>query len=42
MTNEKFALKLESKSSGQNLLESEAYVLCYLKGSKKIALKILF
>jgi len=33
-TNEKFALKLENKSGGQNLLESEAYVLCYLKGRK--------
>ncbi len=30
-TNEKYALKLENKS-GQSLLESEAYVLCYLKG----------
>lgn len=31
MTGEKYALKLENKS-GQSLLESEAYVLCYLKG----------
>jgi len=30
-TKEKFAIKLESKN-GQNLLESESYVLCYLKG----------
>jgi hypothetical protein len=34
-TNERFALKLENKS-GQSLLESEAYVLCYLKGGTKI------
>lgn len=31
-TNEAFALKLESREAGHNLLESEAYVLCYLKG----------
>jgi len=30
-TKEKHAIKLESKN-GQNLLESESYVLCYLKG----------
>jgi hypothetical protein len=35
-TNEKFALKLENKNGGQNLLESEAYVLCYLKGRNNI------
>lgn len=29
---EEWALKLETKEGGQNLLESEAYVLCYLKG----------
>jgi len=29
---EHFALKLESKENGQNLLEGEAYYLCYLKG----------
>lgn len=31
-TNESFALKMEIREGGQNLLESEAYVLCYLKG----------
>lgn len=31
-TNENFALKMENREGGQNLLESEAYVLCYLKG----------
>ena len=31
-TNENFALKMEIRDGGQNLLESEAYVLCYLKG----------
>lgn len=31
-TNESFALKMEVREGGQNLLESEAYVLCYLKG----------
>lgn len=31
-TNENFALKMELREGGQNLLESEAYVLCYLKG----------
>lgn len=31
-TNENFALKMETREGGQNLLESEAYVLCYLKG----------
>lgn len=30
--NEQFALKMEVREGGQNLLESEAYVLCYLKG----------
>ncbi|MCQ2815706.1 MAG: casein kinase 1 family protein [archaeon] len=29
---QEFALKLESKESNQNLLEQEAYILCYLKG----------
>ena len=29
---ENYALKMESKEGGQNLLESEAYFLCYLKG----------
>jgi serine/threonine protein kinase len=32
-TNENFALKMENRDGGQNLLESEAYVLCYLKGT---------
>lgn len=32
-TNEQYALKMETREGGQNLLESEAYVLCYLKGS---------
>ncbi len=31
-TNEQYALKMEVREGGQNLLESEAYVLCYLKG----------
>jgi len=31
-SNENFALKMEMREGGQNLLESEAYVLCYLKG----------
>ena len=31
-TNENFAIKMEVREGGQNLLESEAYVLCYLKG----------
>ena len=29
---ENYALKMESKEGGENLLESEAYFLCYLKG----------
>jgi serine/threonine protein kinase len=29
---QKFALKMEYKEAPQNLLESEAYILCYLKG----------
>jgi serine/threonine protein kinase len=29
---ENYALKMENKEGGQNLLESEAYFLCYLKG----------
>jgi len=29
---EHYALKMESKENGQSLLESEAYILCYLKG----------
>ena len=31
---QKFALKMEYKDAQQNLLESEAYILCYLKGCK--------
>ena len=31
-TGEHYALKMESKENGQNLLEGEAYYLCYLKG----------
>lgn len=31
---EEYALKFESKSKGQNLLETEAYIMNYLKGSK--------
>jgi serine/threonine protein kinase len=31
-TGQKFALKMEYKDAAQNLLESEAYILCYLKG----------
>jgi hypothetical protein len=41
-TNEKFALKLENKAGGQNLLESEAYVLCYLKGRNNNYLLIYY
>ena len=33
---QKFALKMEYKEAPQNLLESEAYILCYLKGCKNI------
>ena len=33
-TKQKFALKMELKDANQNLLESEAYILCYLKGCK--------
>lgn len=29
---EKFALKFESRNRGQSLLESEAYIMSYLKG----------
>ena len=29
---ENYAFKMESKEGGENLLESEAYFLCYLKG----------
>ncbi len=29
-----YALKFEDRRSGQNLLESEAYVMSYLKGSR--------
>lgn len=38
-TNENFALKMENRDGGQNLLESEAYVLCYLKGNGIPAVK---
>jgi serine/threonine protein kinase len=31
---EKYALKLENKKTGQNLLENEAYIMSYLKGRK--------
>lgn len=31
---EYYALKFENRKAGQNLLESEAYVMSYLKGSK--------
>ena len=31
-TQELVAIKLETKRSGQSLLETEAYILCYLKG----------
>ena len=31
---EPVAMKFEKKSSKHNLLESEAYILCYLKGCK--------
>lgn len=36
LTKEIYALKFEDRHSGQNLLESEAYVMGYLKGCKKI------
>ena len=38
-TGQKFALKMEYKDAAQNLLESEAYILCYLKGCKIIFFK---
>ena len=31
---EEYALKLENKKTGQNLLENEAYIMSYLKGRK--------
>ena len=31
-THERVALKMEPKEIGQSLLETEAYILCYLKG----------
>lgn len=31
---EEYALKFENKKKGQSLLESEAYVMSYLKGRK--------
>ena len=38
---QKFALKMEYKEAPQNLLESEAYILCYLKGCKLIFIIII-
>ena len=32
ITNELVAIKLEPKRMGQSLLETESYILCYLKG----------
>ena len=32
LTNELVAIKLEPKRTGQSLLETESYILCYLKG----------
>ena len=32
LTNELVAIKLEPKRMGQSLLETESYILCYLKG----------
>ena len=32
LTNELVAIKLEQKRMGQSLLETESYILCYLKG----------
>jgi serine/threonine protein kinase len=32
VTNEIYALKFEDRNTGQNLLESEAYMMGYLKG----------
>jgi serine/threonine protein kinase len=40
-TGEQYALKFEDKTTSQNLLESEAYVMGYLKGCKNILLSIL-
>jgi serine/threonine protein kinase len=34
-----YALKLETRANGQNLLESEAYIMGYLKASTKIYIK---
>lgn len=38
--NEKFALKFESRTKGQNLLESEAKVMKYLYGRKSMIIYI--
>jgi serine/threonine protein kinase len=35
-THELYALKFEDRHGGQNLLESEAYVMSYLKGGKNL------
>jgi serine/threonine protein kinase len=39
--NEVYALKFEERRAGQNLLESEAYVMSYLKGGKNKLIIIL-
>ena len=36
---EEFALKFENRHKGQNLLQSEAYIMSYLKGRKNIKYK---
>ena len=33
---EEFALKIENRKRGQSLLQSEAYIMSYLKGRKNI------
>ena len=33
---EEFALKFENRKKGQSLLQSEAYIMSYLKGRKNI------
>ena len=33
---EEFALKFENRKRGQSLLQSEAYIMSYLKGRKNI------
>ena len=34
--NQEFAIKFENEKNGQNLLQSEAHIMNYLRGRKKI------